>query len=156
MSKPFYTLEETIRDLDTIKQLGFHVLPGFWLLTPEQVQAISNGSGPSSWSNSERHFLTGCETEGARLAAIVHDVCYCCPDKSPEMFHHVNLDFFLNQALWSHHAYAGNFMARGAADIEARIEYKAVEIGGWDAWITGETLDELDPEEGPEVMNVRG
>jgi hypothetical protein len=148
---PFYPIAQVIADLATIRALGFSVFPGFWDLTPEQVQAASNGTGPGSWSNSPRRILTDVEPEGARLAAIAHDIDYCCPNKSRYLFHCANHDFRVNQRIW---ARTRNWLEREAAECVAELQFGAVELWGWDAWMAGDTFAELAPRDnaGPERL----
>ena len=154
MANTFYTIEQTEDDLARIRALGFHTLLGFEKLTAAQIQAISNGSGPSSWSNSRRKFLTNLESEGARLAAIPHDIGYCCPNKSRELFDRVNKEFYLNQLLWARVAHPIDLAARTLVNGQAWLEYKAVCAFGWEAWLAGEVLLELSPpDEGPERLD---
>lgn len=152
-SAPFYTLEETARDVDRILELEFAVVPGFRKLTTERIQTVSNGSGPGQWSNKRRHFLTDIEPEGARLAAIAHDVGYCSPDKSRKNFDSINQAFYDNQVKWAHAVHAEDPAARAYCLAWAEVEYQAVHLGGWEAWLAGDVLEELDTEDaGPEVL----
>jgi hypothetical protein len=84
------------------------------------------------------------------LAAIVHDIDYCCPDKSPDLFHRANRDFRDNQCRWARHAHPVDVVARGLCEAEAEAQFAAVELGGWDSWLAGDTLSELEPDPGPE------
>ena len=153
MGKPFYTLEETTRDVQTVLDEGFYLIPGFLKLTMEQVQQESNGTGPGSWSSSRRRFLTGIEPEGARLATIAHDIGYCCPDKSRAIFDQLNQDLYDNQRRHADLHHSDDPVKHAYCLAWAEAEYQAVHLGGWGAWIAGDCLQELAPlDEGPEVL----
>jgi hypothetical protein len=138
-----YYSETTLRcKLALIRERGLSVPDGFWDIPVVTLLGIVNGVGPGAWSRMARKVSTTLQPH-AELAAIIHDVEYCHPDKSRTNFDRANQRFRDNirrdiQAT----TWRWNPM-RIPLYLLAEIEFQAVQRGGWDAWCIGATLPQL-------------
>lgn len=153
--KPFYSESEMVVRLQRARQLGFRFPKGSEALPISTWCEIANGVGPGAWSRLARKVSTWLQPF-ASLAADHHDLAYCHPVKSRKNFNTANDDFYFNicQDIRAHTWKISliRFMALRAA----WIEYQAVHLGGWEAFITGRTIPELDDTEpeGPETQET--
>lgn len=151
--RPFYTESEMAARLQEARQLGFRFPRGSEVLPISTWCQVANGVGPGAWSRTARKISTWLQPF-ASLAADHHDLAYCHPVKSRENFDTANDDFYFNICQDIRANTWKISLIRVLALRAAWIEYQAVHLGGWDAFITGRTVPELDDTkaEGPEAQ----
>lgn len=144
--KPFYAEPEMVIRLQEARELGFRFPKGSERLSLAAWCRIANGVGPGSWSNTARKISTWLQPFAA-LGAIFHDVGYCGPIKDRAHFDTINDDFYYNNQLYIRAHTWTISLIRVLALRAAWLEYQAVCLQGWDAFVTGELLWELDDTE---------
>ena len=148
----FFTPTQISAYLDEARRLGMRFPKGSESLPLETWVEVANGIGPGAWSRSLRKVSTWLQPF-AVIASILHDMGYCCPVKDREHFNRFNDDFYFNICLYVR-AHTWRISAiRWLALREASAEYLAVHLGGWDAFLEGRVISELDDtiEGGPET-----
>lgn len=141
--------------LQEARALGMRFPAGSEALGLEVWLSVANGIGPGAWSRVARQVSTWLQPF-ARIASVLHDMAYCTPVKDKAHFDKANDDFYYNIC---QDIYANTWrisLIRVLALRAAWIEYQAVHLGGWEAFITGETIPELDDSvpEGPETQET--
>lgn len=151
--KPFYSRSEMAVRLQEARQLGFRFPKGSESLPVETWCRVANGVGPGAWSRMARKVSTWLQPF-ASLAADHHDMAYCCPVKDKAHFDRANDDFYFNICRNIRAKTWRISLIRVMALRAAWVEYQAVHLGGWEAFVTGDTIPELDDTEpeGPEVQ----
>lgn len=139
----FYTESEMATRLQEARQLGFRFAPGSEALPVSVWCQVANGIGPGAWSRTARKVSTWLQPF-ASLAADHHDMAYCTPCKDKAHFDRANDDFYSNICLYVRAHTWRVSLIRVLALRAAWLEYQAVHLQGWDAFIAGETIPELD------------
>ena len=153
--RPFYTPAEMALMLQDAKRLGMRFPKGSESLPISVWCDVANGIGPGAWSRVARQVSTWLQPF-ARIASVLHDMAYCTPVKDKAHFDRANDDFYFNiqqdikAKTWRISLI--RFMAMRAA----WVEYQAVHLLGWEAFVTGDTIPELDDTEpeGPETQET--
>lgn len=150
--RPFYTPAEMIRMLQEAKRLGMRFPKGSENLPISVWCEVANGIGPGAWSRTARKISTTLQPF-AVIAAVLHDMGFCCPVKDRKRFDRFNDDFHHNIQVYIRAHTWRISLVRFLAMRAAWAEYQAVHLGGWDAYLIGTTIPELDDTvpEGPEV-----
>ena len=150
--RPFYSESEMFLMLQEAKRLGMRFPKGSESLPISVWCDVANGIGPGAWSRMARKISTTLQPF-AVIAAILHDMAYCCPIKDRAHFNRANDDFYHNIQVYIRAHTWRISLIRFLAMREAWVEYQAVHLGGWDAFVTGRTIPELDDEaeEGQEI-----
>lgn len=153
--RTFYTESEMAKRLREARRLGFRLPKGSERLPVSVWCRVANGIGPGAWSRMARKISTWLQPF-ARLAADSHDLAYCHPDKTRKNFNDANDDFYFNICQDIRANTWKISLIRVLALRAAWIEYQAVHLGGWEVFITGETIPELDDSvpEGPETQET--
>ena len=148
----FYTPKEMESMLAEARRLGMRFPKGSESLPIETWCRVANGIGPGAWSRVARKISTFLQPF-ARVAAVLHDMGFCCPVKDRPHFNGFNDDFRYNidRDIKDHTCKVS--LVRFLATKGMWAEYQAVHLGGWDAYVTGETIPELNDtiEEGLET-----
>lgn len=149
----FYSIAEMSALLQEARQLGMRFPKGSESLPVSVWRDVANGIGPGAWSRMARKVSTTLQPF-AEIAAILHDMAYMTPIKDKAHFDRANDDFHYNvQTYIRAHTWRIS-LVRFLALRAAWVEYQAVHLGGWDAFVTGRTIPELDDTEpeGPEAQ----
>jgi hypothetical protein len=141
--KPFYSASEMAVRLQRARQLGFRFPKGSERLPISTWCEVANGVGPGAWSRTARKISTWIQPF-ASLAADHHDLAYCTPCKDKAHFDTANGNFYFNICQDIRANTWRISLIRVLALRAAWIEYQAVHLGGWDAFVTGHTIPELD------------
>ena len=151
--KPFYSPSHMAIRLQEARQLGFRFPKGSEALPVSTWCEVANGVGPGAWSRTARKVSTWLQPF-ASLAADHHDMAYCCPVKDKAHYNTANDDFYHNICLTIRAKTWRISLIRVMALRAAWVEYQAVHLLGWEAFVTGRTIPELDDsaQEGPEVQ----
>lgn len=149
----FYSAGHMAALLQEARQLGMRFPNGSKSLPIYVWCDAANGIGPGAWSRMARKVSTTLQPF-AEIAAILHDMAYMTPVKDKAHFDKANSEFHHNIQLYirAHTWYIS--LVRFLAMRAAWVEYQAVHLGGWDAFVAGRTIQELDDTgpEGPEVQ----
>ena len=148
-----YSPSTMVVRLQEARQLGFRFPKGSEALPVSTWCEVANGVGPGAWSRVARKVSTWLQPF-ASLAADHHDMAYCCPVKDRKHFNDANDDFYFNICQCIRANTWRISLIRFMAMRAAWIEYQAVHLCGWDAFVTGRTIPELDDTEpeGPETQ----
>ena len=93
--RPFYPESEMTRMLQEAKRLGMRFPKGSESIPISVWCEVANGIGPGAWSRTVRKISTTLQPF-AVIAAMLHDMAYCCPVKDREHFNKANDDFHFN------------------------------------------------------------
>lgn len=146
----FYTIKDIERFEREIVRRGISVPENWYAIPLQRKLEVANGIGPSAWSRVARKMSTALQPH-AVLGAYVHDVEYCHPVKTKEIFDAANQRFYRNIKLVITQDIAWYRPTRCPLYGICFAEFLAVSRGGWDAFVTGEVIPELEVQEGPET-----
>lgn len=151
--KPFYSKSEMAVRLQRARQMGFRFPKGSERLPISTWCEVANGVGPGAWSRLARKVSTWLQPFASGPADL-HDMGYCTPVKDRKHFNDCNDDFYFNICQDIRANTWKISLIRVLALRAAWIEYQAVHLCGWEAFVEGRTipaLDDTEPE-GPETQ----